>query len=66
MEMITSLAKPIGPKKEQENILTFIPFMQMYGTTCVLLKQKIHILDENEFLYLECDDRETYLGNLLK
>lgn len=33
---------------------------------CVIEKRKIHILDENEFLYRECDDRETYLGNLLE
>lgn len=65
MEMITSLAKPIGPKKEQENILIFIPFMQMYGTTCVLLKQKMHILDENIIPHRGCDDREIFKYNLL-
>lgn len=26
--------------KNTENILIFIPFMQMYGTMCVLLKKK--------------------------
>lgn len=60
MEMITSLAKPIGPKRTRKYIDFYTFYANVWNYVCVINKKKMHILDENIIPYRGCDDRETY------